>query len=170
MKKRGAMSSSVKGEAVERLLGSEITSAVPTASGKQISTRSWFSDGMNKSSEWDLIFRGDWTGGETNQVVKGDHVVCAIEVKSDLKKSDIQGGQDSINAQIQEAREFTDAPIFVVGIRHDHTPDQLRTRSLAEETVAFGDLSEAGSAEKMTNKGEFDRLVTAVKNAVRNFE
>lgn len=170
MKKNGVFNAGEKGEAVERLIGAEINSELATTSGAQITTRGWISDGEEKSSECDLIFRRDWSGGETGAVVKEGNVVCIIEVKSDLKKTEIQGGSSSINYKVRELKGFTDAPIFVVGIRHDHSPSDLRQVSIADETVGLGALKYKGSAEKMANDGEFSRLISAVESAVKSSE
>lgn len=169
LRRRGILSPGQKGEAVERILGAEITTAVPTTSGKQISIRGTLGNDGSESSECDLIFRDDWSGGKRGGIVDGDDAICVVEVKTDLKRSEIVG-ENGINQKISELRQHTNAPILLVGIRHDHTPNDLRGASDADETVAFGALKDRGSAEKMANPGEFDRLADAVEQAVRSFE
>lgn len=171
LRRNGSITRTAKGEAVERLIGVEITTEVSTTSGKQITYRGHLVQDGRSSSECDLIFRDDWGGGKVGEPVKGDDAICVIEAKSDLKLTDI----DDINDKVEELRGFTNAPILVAGIRHDNTMEEIRSRSVADETVAFGALNEAGSqsAEKMvqnTRYEEFDRLANAVEEAVRTFE
>lgn len=169
MRKNGLLTTTMKGEIVERVLNAELNTAVAAASGAQVTTQGQITDGTDVSDEWDLIFRGDADGGETGTDVEDDNVVCAIEVKSDLKKNEIQGS-NSINDRVQEIKKLTDAPVFVVGIRHDHTPPVLRQACVADETVGFGALKDkARGVEEMMNEGEFDRLASALERAFESF-
>lgn len=160
------LSTSKKGEAIERLIKVELETEFESINFGTGIVRS--EDG-SESLERDLIaYSGEVEEENGRLVVPSENVVCGFEIKTDLSVSAIENDYDSksANEQIAEFQTFVDAPVFLIGIRHANTLKELRDVSIADETVAFGTLREAGDALKMANIGEFDRLISAVRDAV----
>jgi ADP-ribosyl-[dinitrogen reductase] hydrolase len=174
---KGFRHSGTTGDITEELLRQQLTTTfgnfhIKSGAVTTYNKRQHKYDSEKISSQCDIIVTPTepWTEMCDYILAPARDVPCVIEVKYWVAPNNFESGGNNYSTQIQQLKEETDSPVFLVAFHNSGDREELISRSNANETFIFSTGNFQGKTQSRIYQGEYERLVDSIKSLLMRGE